>query len=120
MGLGIVTAALVGRAIGGNQVRTGKIKAVVSVVSGFLSQLAFAIPMLAFANILPRIYTKDPHTLEVIHGCWYIFIAMRLLGGIVGSYQGIITGLGMQMTAFYVSILSFYPIGLPLSYLLGF
>jgi len=76
--------------------------------------------MLLASDTIPRIYTKDEHTIEVIQGLWFIFMTMRLLGGIVGSYQGIITGLGMQMKAFYVAIFAFYPIGLPLCYLLGF
>ena len=95
MGIGIVTGALVGRSIGAGKIREGRIKGVVSVTCGFLSQCTFVLIMFLFAHQIPRLYTRDEHTLEIIDSCWYIFMIVRLFGGLVGAYQGIITGLGL-------------------------
>ena len=56
--------------------------------------LGFAALMLAFEDVLPRIFTSDPEVLERAHELWPIFALMQPLNGAVFALDGILIGAG--------------------------
>jgi Na+-driven multidrug efflux pump len=50
--------------------------------------------MLAFEDVLPRIFTSDPAVLEQAHELWPIFALMQPLNGAVFALDGILIGAG--------------------------
>jgi putative MATE family efflux protein len=56
--------------------------------------LGFGALMLAFEDVLPRIFTSDPEVLERAHELWPIFALMQPLNGAVFALDGILIGAG--------------------------
>lgn len=56
--------------------------------------LGFGALMLAFEDVLPRIFTSDPAVLEQAHELWPLFVAMQPLNGAVFALDGILIGAG--------------------------
>ena len=56
--------------------------------------LGFGALMLAFEDVLPRIFTSDPAVLEQAHELWPIFALMQPLNGAVFALDGILIGAG--------------------------
>ena len=56
--------------------------------------LGFGALMLAFEDVLPRIFTSDPAVLEQAHDSWPIFALMQPLNGAVFALDGILIGAG--------------------------
>ena len=63
---------------------------VMTVYLGF----GFGALMLAFEDVLPRIFTSDPAVLEQAHELWPIFALMQPLNGAVFALDGILIGAG--------------------------
>ena len=55
---------------------------------------AFALAMLAFAGVLPRIFTGDDDVLEEAALLWPLFALMQPLAGAVFALDGILIGAG--------------------------
>ena len=56
--------------------------------------LGFGALMLAFEDVVPRIFTSDPEVLERAHELWPIFALMQPLNGAVFALDGILIGAG--------------------------
>jgi putative MATE family efflux protein len=88
----IAGQVIVGRMLGGGD-RDGAYDASVrmiwmSVAAGAL----FGVVMLALIDVLPRVFTGDPETLDRTRALWPIFALMQPLNGAVFALDGILIG----------------------------
>jgi multidrug resistance protein, MATE family len=83
--------------------------------------LAFvqSLTLFVFRNSIAGIFTNIDTIKELLDSAFKIVSFGLFFECVQLSLQGIFRGLGKQSLAFYMIVISFYFIGLPLSYLIG-
>ena len=81
MGISIIVSGLVGNSIGSGKINEGKSKGIVAAFAGVGTQVVFMGVLLILGDKIPRMYTEDEHTVQVIMGLWYLFVFQRCLSG---------------------------------------
>jgi putative MATE family efflux protein len=90
----IAGQVIVGRMLGAGDAEGAFAAGARMIVMTVYLGLGFGALMLAFEDLLPRIFTSDPAVLEQAHDLWPIFVLMQPLNGAVFALDGILIGAG--------------------------
>jgi len=120
LGLGVVTASLVGNSLGaqcrGLAVRLGKLSlsfiAALEVVVGLL--------MLFMGPFFVDLFTNDPKVMKVANDAVPFLSLFAMIDGMQGVASGVLRGAGKQFIGAVANIIAFYVIGLPMAWFLCF
>jgi multidrug resistance protein, MATE family len=120
LGLGVASSSFVGQFIGSQQRETALRYAYTS-LGCLLIVEAFICPGLIFlSKSLVEIFTTDPEVIEICVRVSHILAIFTFADGAQGVLSGIIRGAGKQFYGAVVNFLSYYCLGLPLSWYLTF
>ena len=90
----IAGQVIVGRMLGAGDAGGAVAASARMIVMTVYLGLGFGALMLAFEDVLPRIFTSDPAVLAQAHELWPIFALMQPLNGAVFALDGILIGAG--------------------------
>jgi putative MATE family efflux protein len=92
--IAIAGQVIVGRMLGAGDADGAFAASARMIVMTVYLGLGFGALMLAFSDLLPRIFTSDTAVLEQAHQLWPIFALMQPLNGAVFALDGILIGAG--------------------------
>jgi MATE family multidrug resistance protein len=119
-GISFATSTLVGNSIGANNIRLAKLYTFVSLAINTITLSVITLLIFIFRDSIPHIYTFDPNTVELVVGLLNIYVCFCVIDSIQVVLHGVIKGLGKQAIASVVALVVFYPINMPLAYMLAF
>ncbi|HEV8687807.1 MAG TPA: MATE family efflux transporter [Gaiellaceae bacterium] len=92
--IAVAGQVIVGRMLGAGDAEGAFAASARMIVMTVYLGFGFGALMLAFSDLLPRIFTSDPAVLEQAHDLWPIFALMQPLNGAVFALDGILIGAG--------------------------
>jgi putative MATE family efflux protein len=92
--LAIAAQSLVGEALGAG--RRDEVRAVAWRVAGYggLAGTLLSLALLATHDVLPRLFTSDPHVLAATGSIWLWLVAIQPAAGVVFALDGVLIGAG--------------------------
>lgn len=120
MGLGASSASLVGNATGANLPRKAKLTAFLCVGVNLSLWMLLAGAVVKHRGTISRIYSTDPEVQRVIEELLIIFALSGFGDTTQAVIGGALRGLGKQMTAAVIYVMTYYGIVLPLGLWLAF
>jgi len=94
-----------------------KVGIALSLCLGLMIMLA----VFCFRRYIAMMFTKDEQLLELIsQGLIYLACLVVIFDSIFAVLQGTARSIGFQLQAFFISMISFYLIAIPLAYYLVF
>ena len=115
LGLGTALAIRIGATLPRN-VDRAKALAVGGMIAGFIVTILELVPMWFFREAIFRLFTNEPHVLQLSEQIWPKVCSYNLNLGVFGINMGIATGLGMQWTLGVTTIVFLWLFGLPSCY----
>lgn len=85
-------------------------------ILGTLNIIIIAAPR----HFIPTLFTNDQEVIELVANTLPVVAAFQLLDALAAMCNGILRGIGRQDIGGYVGLFSYYIIGLPVSFALGF
>ena len=120
MGIAAAASAMVGRAIGRQDLAAARRDAVAAVAVGFGFMSLAAVIFLAAPRALALIFVRDPATVEIAASLIWIGGLFQIFDGLQGVATGVLRGTGDTRVPMLLHLGGFWGIGIPLSLFLAF
>ena len=120
--LGIASAGTirVGDAVGKKSIRQIRLAGFSAIGLASAVMLTFAVIFFLFRNIFPTFYTNNVEVIEIASVLLIVAGLFQLFDGLQATGIGILRGLTDVKIPLLISILSYWVVAIPISYLLGF
>ena len=118
--ISIAASTRVANLIGATLADPAKVAAKVALVFACVVGIFNGLFLSVFRKYIPALFTNDPEVIEVCAGLLPLLSAFQLFDALATNCSGILRGLGRQEIGGYVNLFSYYVIGLPISFALGF
>ncbi|GMH44886.1 hypothetical protein BSKO_12843 [Bryopsis sp. KO-2023] len=120
LGLSISAAARVSNQLGAGNHKGAKFSSQVTVFWGLIIGSFTGIAIFVWGRDWCMIFDKDPEVVEMALTTLYVLIPQVVLDGVQTSVAGIMRGTGQQSHAAMVLCISYFLIGLPSAFFLGY
>ncbi|KAI3836486.1 hypothetical protein MKW98_008247, partial [Papaver atlanticum] len=120
--LGFIAAVSVrvSNELGAGNAAAAKFSVWVTVTIALITQTVFVILILITRNDFPKLFTDDEIVMEEVSTLAVFLCISILLCGIQPILSGMAIGAGWQANVAYVNVATYYIIGLPIAYFMGF
>ncbi|KMZ68453.1 MATE efflux family protein, expressed [Zostera marina] len=119
-GFFVSTQVRVGNELGAGDGKAAKFAVKVSVVTSFFIGLFFSGLIMGLHDTYGLFFTSSPEVLEAVDKLTWLLSINILLKSVQIVLVGVVVGSGWQAMVAYVNIGSYYLIGIPVGYVLGF
>lgn len=109
-------ANLIGATLSDAAKTAAKVAFVAEVGIGILNVVLLS----SLRNYIPQLFTNDEDVIEVVASILPLCAAFQLFDALAACCGGILRGIGRQEVGGYVNLISYYLIGLPISFGTGF
>jgi MATE family multidrug resistance protein len=120
LGVGSAAAVLVGRAVGRGDATAARRAARNAVLCGASFMMLSGLVFTLIPERLARLYSDDPSVVRIATLLLPIAGMFQIFDGLQAVAAGVLRGLGDTKAAFYVNLVGFWLIGMPISLYLGF
>jgi MATE family multidrug resistance protein len=120
MGIGAAAAVRVGQEVGRNDAGSARRAAGAALSLGVAFMLGTALLFLGLSTVLARAFTDEPGVIGVAATLLPIAGVFQVFDGLQAVAAGVLRGVGDTRAPMWATILGFWVLGLPLSWLLGF
>ncbi|KAH8680883.1 MATE efflux family protein [Xylariales sp. PMI_506] len=118
--ISIAASTRVANFIGARLVQAAKTSAKVAVVISFLVAAINVLVLSTLRYQLPRLFTDDAEVIEFVAQVLPLVAVMQVFDSVAAMSHGLLRGIGKQHFGSYSSLLSYYLVGLPISFGTGF
>lgn len=120
LGFQIASQCLIGNTLGSRESEKGKRYFKIIAIMATTSIVIYASIAYSFRKQLAAALTVNEELRQVLEETYRVFIIMMITDGTQGWLGGVIRGLNLQQKGSVVCFITYYPLNLPISYLLGF
>lgn len=110
---------LVGFEVGAKRFKDAYMYSKIGIAVAFSLSLIFAILLYVFREPIAGLYTQDPQVLVMAQSFLFYAIFFQISDAIATPIQGALRGYKDVKITFYLALLSYWVVGLPLGYLLA-
>ncbi|KAJ4776422.1 Protein DETOXIFICATION [Rhynchospora pubera] len=119
-GLSNAASARIGMELGAGHPRLAKFSAIVAIITTIAISVVLSALVLVLRTPLAMLFTDNNNVITEVINLSHLIAISIILNGIHPMLSGVAVGSGWQDFAAYVNIISYYLIGLPIAYFLGF
>ncbi|KAJ1692522.1 hypothetical protein LUZ63_009220 [Rhynchospora breviuscula] len=119
-GLSNAASARIGIELGAGHPRLAKFSAIVAIITTIAISVVLSALVLVLRTPLTMLFTDNNNVITEVMNLLPLIAISIILNGIHPMLSGVAVGSGWQDFAAYVNIISYYLIGLPVAYFLGF
>ncbi|KAL0256181.1 hypothetical protein SLS55_008573 [Diplodia seriata] len=116
----IAASTRIANLIGATLSDAAKTAAKVAFVAEFGIGILNVVLLSSLRNYIPQLFTNDADVVEVVAAILPLCAAFQLFDALAACCGGILRGIGRQEVGGYVNLISYYLIGLPISFGTGF
>ncbi|EOD43560.1 putative mate efflux family protein [Neofusicoccum parvum UCRNP2] len=116
----IAASTRIANLIGATLSDAAKTAARVAFVASFAIGILNVTLLSSLRNYIPQLFTNDQDVIDVVAGVLPLCAAFQLFDALAACCGGILRGIGRQEVGGYVNLISYYAIGLPISFGTGF
>lgn len=116
----IAASTRIANLIGATLSDAAKTAAKVAFVAEFGIGILNVVLLSSLRNYIPQLFTNDEDVIEVVASILPLCAAFQLFDALAACCGGILRGIGRQEVGGYVNLISYYLIGLPISFGTGF
>lgn len=120
MGLSLASTALVGSAVGSNNVKLAKTYAIAALSIDLILISIISILIYTFRLKIPYLYTKNEEIGNLVADVLKIYLCFNIVDSISVVTHGIIKGLGKQKQAAIAVLIVLYPVNISMAYYIAF
>ncbi len=116
----VAASTRIANLIGASLSDAAKMGARVSLIAACCVGTLNLIILCSLRNHLPWLFTNDPDVVELVANVLPVCAACELFDAIAANRNGVLRGLGRQAIGGWIGLLSYYAVGIPISFATGF
>ena len=120
LGLSMAISARVSQELGAGRAGRARRSANVGILVTFLETIVVGICLVVFRQYVGSAFTRDQELVDLVASLMVYLCMYHMCDGICGSLNGILWGSGQQTTGAICVLVSYFVVGLPVSYVLAF
>lgn len=118
--LGIAASTRIANLIGATLEDAGKVAARVAIVGAVIIGVFNSTLLFSLRHIIPKLFTSDADVVAIVQATIPIIVAFQMFDALATVSNGILRGIGRQDFGGIVNLVTYYAIGMPISFGFGF
>jgi len=117
VGIGAATGTLVGNSIGEKNIGNAKKYIIMGTILSVISTILITTPAVFIRRELASWFTHDEKVIELLEILIFFVVIMGIFDGIQGILARALIGMGIQRSATYINLVSYYAFMIPFAFL---